>query len=450
VRVSADNAGWLAWNRLRVLCNHHQGLAVALEFPAKVDASDRELLRWLGEPVLFASLSTSSFVENKQGFPVLPRKQKSLLLELFHHPCKVLLSGEGDVGPHLDYVARLFQSRPAPTQAELFGQSHLDCLQSPLQPLQDNLDMGTYRMFEEDPVKYVQYEEAVLRFLQERLAAGRTAPFVVMVVGAGRGPLVTASLQAAQRARTQLAVWAVEKNPNAVRALWHKKRTCDWSCVEVISEDMRVWQAPRKADLLVSELLGSFGDNELSPECLDGAQRFLAEDGASIPQSYTSSLEPVFAGKLWDELRSNHEAKHLDMGYVVNMGRKFCPSVAIQDCFTFAHPNVGLGNDRYAELSFELEADALVHGFIGYFDCILYGDVRISIHPKTFSEGMFSWFPMFIPLREPLFLWKGQVLKSHWWRRHDSSKVWYEWTVSHPVPTPVQNAGGSSWSMALS
>jgi protein arginine N-methyltransferase 5 len=26
---------------------------------------------------------------------------------------------------------------------------------------------------------------------------------------------------------------------------------------------------------MVSELLGSFGDNELSPECLDGAQRYL-------------------------------------------------------------------------------------------------------------------------------------------------------------------------------
>lgn len=32
---------------------------------------------------------------------------------------------------------------------------------------------------------------------------------------------------------------------------------------------------PPQADILVSELLGSFGDNELSPECLDGAQRFL-------------------------------------------------------------------------------------------------------------------------------------------------------------------------------
>jgi hypothetical protein len=33
--------------------------------------------------------------------------------------------------------------------------------------------------------------------------------------------------------------------------------------------------AGAQADMLVSELLGSFGDNELSPECLDGAQKFL-------------------------------------------------------------------------------------------------------------------------------------------------------------------------------
>lgn len=42
-----------------------------------------------------------------------------------------------------------------------------------------------------------------------------------------------------------------------------------------MSSDMRDWNPPEKADILVSELLGSFGDNELSPECLDGAQKFL-------------------------------------------------------------------------------------------------------------------------------------------------------------------------------
>jgi protein arginine N-methyltransferase 5 len=44
----------------------------------------------------------------------------------------------------------------------------------------------------------------------------------------------------------------------------------------------------------VSELLGSFGDNELSPECLDGAQRFLKPDGISIPSSYWPFFLSVF------------------------------------------------------------------------------------------------------------------------------------------------------------
>lgn len=45
--------------------------------------------------------------------------------------------------------------------------------------------------------------------------------------------------------------------------------------VTVVSCDMREWNPPENADIVVSELLGSFGDNELSPECLDGIQRFL-------------------------------------------------------------------------------------------------------------------------------------------------------------------------------
>ena len=39
---------------------------------------------------------------------------------------------------------------------------------------------------------------------------------VVMVVGAGRGPLVRASLAAAKKANRKVKVFAVEKNPNAV------------------------------------------------------------------------------------------------------------------------------------------------------------------------------------------------------------------------------------------
>uniref|UniRef100_A0A7S4S6V8 Protein arginine N-methyltransferase n=1 Tax=Alexandrium monilatum TaxID=311494 RepID=A0A7S4S6V8_9DINO len=478
LRVPAGKGGWAEWNRFRTICGHHQRLWAALEFTegGSADLTERDVDRWAGEPVRFAIVPAAAFVANKQGFPVLPKLYKALLLRLFRHQVQVILSapqggvcqesadsatGEGSstdvLGPRLQYVARLFQSLPELNSVERFSQSHLDCLQAPLQPLQDNLESETYELFETDPVKYAQYEEAVLAFLRERLSAGRAPPFAVMVLGAGRGPLVAAALRAAARAETPVSVWAVEKNPNAVHTLRHRRRKeAAWSCVEVVAGDMRSWQAPRKADVIISELLGSFGDNELSPECLDGAQRFLAEDGVCIPQNYTSSLQPISAAALWADARGRNggvEASgesSLDMGYVVQLHRAFYPTSGPKDCFTFKHPNWALeSNDRYGEFSFEAETDALVHGFAGYFDCELYGSARISIHPSTASEGMFSWFPMFFPLQTPVFLRRGDAIRLHMWRLHDEKKAWYEWALSEPMATPIQNPGGKSYPIGL-
>ena len=60
--------------------------------------------------------------------------------------------------------------------------------------------------------------------------------------------------------------------------------------VTVVSCDMRLWEAPEKADILVSELLGSFGDNELSPECLDGAEKFMKGTDQCPVQDILNSL----------------------------------------------------------------------------------------------------------------------------------------------------------------
>src|SRR3989338_1221150 len=123
----------------------------------------------------------------------------------------------------------------------------------------------------------------------------------------------------ARSANVPVLVYAVEKNPNALSHLLYYKKTI-WSTfthangrgnleipiVEVIQKDMRVWNPPEKADLLVSELLGSFGDNELSPECLDGAQRLLKEngEGISIPARYTSYATPLCSYKVWTEAKN--------------------------------------------------------------------------------------------------------------------------------------------------
>ena len=51
--------------------------------------------------------------------------------------------------------------------------------------------------------------------------------------------------------------------------LKHFKKVIWGDKVEIIEKDMRdMKDYSSTADIIVSELLGSFGDNELSPECI--------------------------------------------------------------------------------------------------------------------------------------------------------------------------------------
>ena len=68
-------------------------------------------------------------------------------------------------------------------------------LQAPLQPLQDNLESATYETFENDTTKYITYQAAIHAALLDCSPQSGNEEVVIMVVGAGRGPLVTASLQ---------------------------------------------------------------------------------------------------------------------------------------------------------------------------------------------------------------------------------------------------------------
>ena len=290
-----------------------------------------------------------------------------------------------------------------------------------MQPLMDNLESATYETFEKDASKYLCYEEAVFNCLKDRVsdvdaAGGKTT--VLMVVGAGRGPLVRASLRASERSGRPLRVYAVEKNPNAVITLQSLVEAEGWSdLVTVISSDMRSVDPPEPADVLVSELLGSFGDNELSPECLDGAQRFLKPGGVSIPQAYTSYLAPVTCAKLWNDAKAYGDLAHMETPYVVKLHR--CALIADPaEVFTFEHPNEDkvIDNSRYAKLRWRRDRTnhaATMHGFAGYFDAKLYsgpaGDVHCSIYPPTHTMGpsgepMFSWFPIYFPLRYPVYV----------------------------------------------
>lgn len=69
------------------------------------------------------------------------------------------------------------------------------------------------------------------------------------------------------------------------------RKEAEWgSKVTLLFGDMRFIDVPEQADILISELLGSFGDNELSPECLDGAMRFLKRKHTCTVQPFDVSF----------------------------------------------------------------------------------------------------------------------------------------------------------------
>ncbi len=71
---------------------------------------------------------------------------------------------------------------------------------------------------------------------------------------------------------------------------------------------------------------------------------------------------------------------------------------------------------RFGSVSFESQVDMTLHGFAGYFEATLYADVRLSILPATHTPGMFSWFPLFLPLKAPLRVRQGECITANMWR----------------------------------
>lgn len=474
-------------------------------------------------PVAAIRIPINCFLTNPAGFPALSKAHQfllSLLLRRCHNGLKILLDasekpavvgmaeGVGLTGAkyHLKYLQNFRDTREdlkavLDTPIAATEEHYLDALQQPLQPLKDHLPFQTYETFETDPVKYKLYQQAI----QEASTTISHSPRL-LVAGAGRGPLVQACLDAVPRSAV---VYAVEKNPGAIQFL--KARFHETPKVKIISSDIRSIQLDAPIDIVVSELLGSFGCNELSPECINGIfdnSSVVGRNTISIPANYTSMVAPICSTRLHqaslqqslypDPLTSpvavNGVTKAMETPYVVR------PCSASQmhrakACWSFDHSpqSMDRGSSRFSELTFSdfdhpiivsegngygpidevtksylpnekgpesIGVPWLCTGLVGSFISQLYGDTIMAMEPHQFSVGMFSWFPLFFPLLEPLLVPVGACVKVQVWRKHDTQAVWYEWCAqvlskqqdgSETIlgMSPIHNPGGRSYRVSL-
>lgn len=448
---------WKLWSTFSAACDYHRSVYLALELHADLP-EQQQLDRWLGEPIRAVIADTSIFLTNKMGFPVLSRPHQAFINKLLDLDVCMFISGDSNdkIEPYYQYLTYVHENNKS-NKLYNYSYAYEDLLQVPLQPLINDLDNNVYAVFEQDPIKYLQYEKAISKALTDKAKDGSGDAFTVCVVGAGRGPLVNASLKASENSKVPIKVYAVEKNENALQVLNYNNENYWHNLVTVVGADMRTWKFEQKCDIMISELLGSFGDNELSPECLDGAQKFLKDDGICIPSSYTSYISPLQSQTLFCNMKAfkyapttENQHENAEQIYVVNMRNMYIIAPA-QPLFTFSHPrdNLEKNNDRYVSLMFDIQQDCTLHGFSGYFSAVLYEDIKISIEPSTFSTGMFSWYPAYIPIKNSVMLKKGEQLKLHFWRLSNASKVWYEWSISEPSTLPLHNPNARSYSMYL-
>jgi type II protein arginine methyltransferase len=576
---------------------------------------------WIGTcPIAAIQLPCRSFLTNKRGFPALPKAHQMILSALFRRvgrTLKVLVStstslsmsrtlsphsssllgasltpeqlGATGTLPYQQYLNHFRASRVEITSAldsdvAALESDYLDALQQPLQPLSDHLEFQTYENFEQDPVKYAQYQSAMYHAMVDFVnrkrqmdcavesivalppatrtvsprhssdmdttcseaedkdhalsspskvttATNSAIPYIVLVVGAGRGPLVTSCLRAYQQLqadpsvrdmirRVQLSVFAVEKNPSAVLYLRSKLHHADseWAGapIQIVHSDLRTLRAAQlfatstaqQANLVVSELLGSFGCNELSPECLDAL--FETDvchhtDTISIPTRYTSHAAPVSSLKLHHAVKTQAlypihsdcsvaqvlgSTKAVETPYVVRTHAASQTHAAV-DCWSFEHAPLQqdlamlAGRGRHAHLTFSNDADRMYAtasgsgygalddiatsivssssnavdaikdaalaplpwvctGVLGTMTADLYVPepqsttssplpkpraIQISTAPQTFSVGMFSWFPLYFPLSQPVLVPAGATVVVDLWRKCNETKVWYEWAI---------------------
>ncbi|KAH9885977.1 Skb1 methyltransferase [Xylariomycetidae sp. FL2044] len=549
-------SSWDSWHTIRTVCDYDARLFVALRIPRVLPEKELQT-RWFSEPLQYLTFTPNTFQSNRAGHPSLTRQHQDMIksyMQLKSAPYFLLC----DVGPellpepnsvvapsstsssefpslaeaatqqppksatenlppgpngHAAYLRHIQRQQEPLTDLEINTLTNFqDWLQSPLQPLSDNLESVTYEVFEGDPVKYYQYEEAIVAALEDwrALKKPESSPsgVVIAVAGSGRGPLVTRALRASKRTGVKVKVWAVEKNPNAYVYLLRQNQEQWGGQVTVIKTDMRAWKGPLlspgvhgKVDILVSELLGSFGDNELSPECLDGIQHVLAPGhGISIPSAYTAHLSPIATPRLFADItqRSRAGQEHgfetpwvvrlFQIDFVAQRGVPDRPR--FQQAWEFVHPlpqrtmdaiearrsggvvgggggsmagGVGANdhNARHCCLTFVCRSRGVVHGLAGYFEAVLYESAASSSSASSISGGedgeheeerekqikkkvelstlpemidrkskdMISWFPIFFPLKQPLYIPPDSELEVSMWRQTDDAKVWYEWMV---------------------
>ena len=173
---------------------------------------------------------------------------------------------------------------------------------------------------------------------------------------------------------------------------------------------------PERVDVIVCDHVGYFGfDYGILALLADAGQRFLKPGGIIIPAEITIQLglaEAESARNLVGRWRGDHvpgefhwvSTASANAKHAVNLKSEHLVSNVV-DADTLV-----LGNTATEFLSWQAEftasRDATLDGLLGWFDCRLHGDTRMTNSPAV--DDALERPQAFLPLEEPVLVSKGE------------------------------------------
>jgi protein arginine N-methyltransferase 5 len=504
---------WDTWNSIRITCNYHQNLSVSLGAP-KFNIPSAILDRWLLEPIRFYLISSSKFIPNAKNYPVLHKFNQLIIWKLLQFKSlelpTIILHGVDKINllnqssssliefdeitkksTYLSYIQYLISiSKNTNFLPYLYsftlnalGYSNISLnqlsstliLQSPIEPIAENLENYMYKVFEQDTFKYKQYERAIIKALIDlkKNWSDDSKPHIFFL-GPGRGPLIDKffdALNFLSLSSNDFLITALEKNQNVMIYL-NQKNINSWnSQVNLLNMDSRNYKYSnyqlnnQKINMVISELIGSFGCNELMPECIDSISTsdLCDENCIFIPQNLNCYIAPVYCPKYWKlassksvdkmyvpmipemELISENPEKVWSFTSKVTQSKKSINENTVNSISLSSFKPYNKHNSRKSRISIQIDHKGLIHGLAGFFSSTLYSDIEVNNLPKQPGiEDCVSWLPAFFPIDKPLDLFENQDVSLHIQRICSLNSVWYEWSVECFMYTLVEKPKSNS------
>jgi predicted RNA methylase len=268
---------------------------------------------------------------------------------------------------------------------------------------------------------------------------------VVVDIGTGSGILSFFACEAGAS-----RVFSIEGGPMAGVAQLASRHLGFGNRVHVLRAHSTNVELPERANVLVTETMGSLGfDEGMLGFVLDARERFLVEGATIVPRRVALAIAPVEVHAEYDKYISWWSKPHygfdfaplrvfasnsllfIDLRPGVEVAR--AQEILSVDLASFTSPLVG------GKIAFEAERDADVHGFAVWFDATLAADIRVDSRRTQDS----SWKQAFMALEVPIRVQRGQSIevdletddgKSWTWRGKVAGEEFHQTTTLATAP----------------